>query len=187
MKKKSHLTEEEKNLFRSAVKNSRPLKSQNRIHHAETKRKKVVDSSFQDALREHYAVSDFIDQSNFCTSNQYLSYKTTGLQNRQFLKLKQGNIVIEEIIDLHGLTVDQARKRVDSFIADCISCQFRCVIIVHGKGNRDTPPIIKTMVNHWLQQISDVIAFVSALPCDGGTGAVYVLLRNGVIKSDQKN
>ena len=51
--------------------------------------------------------------------------------------------------------------------------------IIHGKGYRSGArgPILKSAVNDWLRRDMDVMAFVSARPIDGGTGAVYVLLR----------
>jgi hypothetical protein len=65
----------------------------------------------------------------------------------------------------------------------------RCLLIIHGKagaGYTDESgdirgagqALLKSHVNHWLQQVDDVLAFASALPKDGGTGAVYVLLKN---------
>jgi len=178
MKKKSTISQEDQNLFRSAVSDSKPLKPQNRVHHNVIRRhNKVIQAHLKNDTEEIYRISDFIDPSDYCTSDQQLSFKTTGVQNRQFQKLKQGQIMIEEILDLHGLTIEQARKRVDLFITDCMKCHLRCIIIIHGKGGRGKPPMIKTMVNHWLKQINDIIAFTSAQPCDGGTGAVYVLLR----------
>ncbi|HRY16587.1 MAG TPA: Smr/MutS family protein, partial [Candidatus Competibacteraceae bacterium] len=46
-----------------------------------------------------------------------------------------------------------------------------------GKGSRHRGPILKQKVNHWLRQRDEVLAFCSARAIDGGTGAVYVLLR----------
>ena len=55
----------------------------------------------------------------------------------------------------------------------------RCVRIVHGKGlsSEGKLPVLKVKVNSWLRQKDDVLAFCSARPQDGGTGAVYVLLK----------
>ena len=178
MKKKKSISQEEQSLFRSAVSDAKPLESQNRVHHNIIRtQKKVIRNHVEDDVEEIYRISDFIDPSDYCTSNQQLSFKTAGVQNRQFQKLKQGQIMVEECLDLHGLTIDQARKDVDLFIADCKKQQIRCIIIVHGKGGRGKPPMLKTMTNHWLKQINDIIAFTSAQPSDGGTGAVYALLR----------
>jgi DNA-nicking Smr family endonuclease len=54
------------------------------------------------------------------------------------------------------------------------------VRIVHGKGKRsgNRGPVLKHLVNHWLQRMDAVLAFGSARAVDGGSGAVYVLLRS---------
>jgi DNA-nicking Smr family endonuclease len=53
------------------------------------------------------------------------------------------------------------------------------VRIIHGKGNTSLGkmPVLKGRVNSWLRQKNEVLAFCSARPNDGGTGAVYVLLK----------
>jgi len=38
-------------------------------------------------------------------------------------------------------------------------------------------PVLKIKVNSWLRQKAQVLAFCSARPQDGDTGAVYVLLK----------
>ena len=52
------------------------------------------------------------------------------------------------------------------------------VRIVHGKGLGSGPrgPVLKGAVNVWLRNSAAVLAFSSARPVDGGTGALYVLL-----------
>ncbi len=51
--------------------------------------------------------------------------------------------------------------------------------IIHGKGLRSGAegPILKRLVDGMLRQRADVLAFASAKPAKGGTGAVIVLLR----------
>ena len=45
-------------------------------------------------------------------------------------------------------------------------------------------PVIKRVVDHWLRRMAPVVAFVSARPVDGGTGAVYVLLARQADRRD---
>jgi DNA-nicking Smr family endonuclease len=68
---------------------------------------------------------------------------------------------------------------VAQFIAECRDRDLRCVRIVHGKGNGspNSGPVLKGLLDGWLRRRRDVLAYVSARPVDGGTGAVYVLLR----------
>jgi DNA-nicking Smr family endonuclease len=53
------------------------------------------------------------------------------------------------------------------------------VRIVHGKGlrSRATGPVLKALTDRLLRRRDDVIAFASARPALGGTGAVVVLLK----------
>ncbi len=86
---------------------------------------------------------------------------------------------LEDELDLHGLNQTAARDRLVEFIAHSRNSGRRCVRIVHGKGYRSGArgPVLKTAVNLWLRRHVDVMAFTSARAIDGGTGAVYVLLR----------
>jgi DNA-nicking Smr family endonuclease len=108
-----------------------------------------------------------------------LSFLRPGVQKQLLRKLKRGHIAIQAELDLHGMFVDQARPAVTAFIANCTARDQYAIRIIHGKGlgSRDKYPVLKNKVNQWLQTNSEVLAFCSARPVDGGTGAVYVLLK----------
>ena len=102
----------------------------------------------------------------------------TARQRQVLEKLRQGKFPIEHELDLHGLTVEHARQELQSFIGECEAIGIRHAIIIHGKGFRSKDkPVIKPMVNRWLREVDNVLAFHSAQPRDGGSGAVYVLFR----------
>jgi len=109
-----------------------------------------------------------------------LSYCQAGIQKQVFRKLKRGQYSINSELDLHGLTRPEAELELTDFISYALNENLRCVRIIHGKGlgSSNTGPVIKPLVNRWLQRRDDVLAFCSARPVDGGTGAVYVLLRS---------
>ncbi len=94
-------------------------------------------------------------------------------------QLRRGKHALQAEIDLHGLTATEARTELHSFIQGCYSRGLKCVRVVHGKGlgSGAKGPVLKIGVNRWLSQWQEVVAFCSAQPSDGGTGAVYVLLR----------
>jgi DNA-nicking Smr family endonuclease len=96
-------------------------------------------------------------------------------------KLARGNFSVQDEIDLHGMTVPEAKEALHDFIGECESRGYTCVRIVHGKGlgSGNRGPVLKGKVNKWLRQWNAVLAFVSTRQIDGGTGAVYVLLRKG--------
>lgn len=110
---------------------------------------------------------------------EYLSFLRPDTAPNILRKLKRGQFSVAASLDLHGMTLDMARHALHEFFQaerQEIRC---CVRVVHGKGNRSDRqiPVLKQMVNHWLPQRDDVIGFCSAPPHDGGTGALYVLLK----------
>ncbi|MBB1125798.1 Smr/MutS family protein [Thiospirillum jenense] len=114
------------------------------------------------------------------TTHDYLLYAQPGIQHRVLAELQRGHLPIALELDLHGLTADYAYATLQAFLADCRVRRLRCVRIIHGKGSRsaDQQPVLKRKLNYWLRLHSDVLAFCSAPRHDGGTGALYVLLRN---------
>ncbi len=123
-------------------------------------------------------LSDGFEPAEMETGEELL-YRSAGLQLREFRKLRRGQFSVQAELDLHGMTVAVARQELTAFLHQCMDQGLRCVRIVHGKGNRSSHrgPVLKTKVNHWLRQRQEVLAFASTRPVDGGTGAVYVLLR----------
>ena len=115
-----------------------------------------------------------------------LAFKRPGIQHGVYKKLRQGRYEIDARLDLHRLSVKQARVDVHSFIQDAMQYGLRTVLILHGKGQRKTEQektaVLKGYVQHWLQELEEVQAFHSAQPVHGGTGAVYVLLRKSLQK-----
>jgi DNA-nicking Smr family endonuclease len=108
-----------------------------------------------------------------------LSFQRNGVRDQVLRRLRRGLIPSEDELDLHGLNQTEARDRLAEFITHSRDAGRRCVRVVHGKGYRSGArgPVLKTAVNLWLRRHLDVMAFTSARAIDGGTGALYVLLR----------
>jgi DNA-nicking Smr family endonuclease len=108
-----------------------------------------------------------------------LSFHRAGVRDQVMRRLRRGLYPSEDELDLHGLSQAAARDRLADFIARSRESGRRCVRIIHGKGYRSGArgPVLKTAVDLWLRRLADVMAFTSARAIDGGTGAVYVLLR----------
>lgn len=113
-------------------------------------------------------------------THDFLSFTRPGVQRRLFDDLQRGRIEPGLELDLHGLTAEHARAVLRAFLADCAERRIRCARIIHGKGYNSgrRQPVLKCKVNYWLRLRPEVLAFCSATRRDGGTGAVYVLLRN---------
>ncbi|HKK05156.1 MAG TPA: Smr/MutS family protein [Gammaproteobacteria bacterium] len=112
-------------------------------------------------------------------TGEELLHARPGLQHGLLRKLRRGQLSIGAELDMHGMTTATAKAAVVEFLDACRARHVRCVRIIHGKGNRspNRQPVLKTHLAYWLRQRSEVLAFCSARPVDGGTGAIYVLLR----------
>jgi DNA-nicking Smr family endonuclease len=108
-----------------------------------------------------------------------LSYLKDGTSPRVLRRLKRGQYSITDEIDLHQMTTVVARTAVKEFLDSARRHGKLCVKIIHGKGlrSRAEGPVIKRLVDGMLRRRGDVLAFASAKPAEGGTGAVVVLLK----------
>jgi DNA-nicking Smr family endonuclease len=111
-------------------------------------------------------------------SGEELLFQRGGIQPALLRKLRRGDYRVQGEIDLHGLTVAEAKQALREFLAQALLRQWRCIRIIHGKGLRSghRGPVLKGMVGAMLRKVGPVLAYVSARQVDGGTGAVYVLL-----------
>lgn len=112
-------------------------------------------------------------------AHEEFTYSTPGLSRTVLRKLRRGAYSVEAELDLHGMNVATAREALDQFLGECLAARYRCVRVIHGKGTRSghTGPVLKPKVARWLRRRNAVLAFTTARPVDGGTGALYVLLR----------
>lgn len=115
-------------------------------------------------------------------SDEYIEGSISGVDKNTIRRLKKGQIPVQDHIDLHGLTQKEAEIRVREFLVKSQSRDLQCVLIVHGRGlnSLDSIPVLKERLPVWLNKgpaRKIVKAFSSARPYDGGTGAIYVLLR----------
>jgi len=115
-------------------------------------------------------------------SDEYLEGSISGVGRNIMKRLKRGEIPVQDYLDLHGLTQKDAETRVREFLVRSHGRGLQCILIVHGRGlnSPDSIPVLKERLPVWLNRGTArkiVMAFASARPYDGGTGAIYVLLR----------
>jgi DNA-nicking Smr family endonuclease len=121
-------------------------------------------------------------QIDITFSDEYIQGSIKGFSRKMMRKLKRGHFSVQNYVDLHGLNRSEAENRVKEFLLDSHARGLRCVLIVHGRGlnSPDSLPVLKEELPIWLNRgpvRKIVLAFSTALPHDGGTGAIYVLLR----------
>jgi DNA-nicking Smr family endonuclease len=172
--------------FRAAVRDVKPLKRAPAPHGlAKTRprarlRKTAPAGDSLDEVMPLLAVPGEPHLAGAIGGGDALSYQRAGVRTQVVRRLRRGLIPIEGELDLHGLSQSAARSQLAEFLTYSRNAGRRCVRIVHGKGYRSGArgPVLKMAVDLWLRRHLDVMAFTSARPMDGGTGALYVLLRS---------
>ena len=168
-------------LFRRATAGTKPISTDERVEIARKKpppKARFSRADESDALRESLEADiDDIEAG----SGEALRYHRPSVGRRTMRKLARGNYAVQGEIDLHGMTVAEAKPRLANFIEDAVLTGKTCVRVVHGKGlgSGERGPVLKPNVARWLRKWESVLAYVSTRQVDGGTGAVYVLLDNG--------
>ena len=175
-RKNSPINDDDAELFQQMMEGVKPL-PQNKID-PDTASKTPKSKRVLKKPRQHAQFGE-LEYASAVAADETLLFARDGVQQKVITKLKKGQFPIDAQIDLHGSTVNEAGHKLQHAINTALANQHRCVLVVHGrgKGSFDNKPAIKTHVNQWLRSSNDVLAFCSALPNQGGTGAVYVLLR----------
>lgn len=101
-----------------------------------------------------------------------------GVDRRRWKQLKRGQLTIEQSLDLHGMRSAEASRALSEFLAESADYGLLCIEVIHGKGLRSDQPggILKPLTLHFLKQQPSVLAFCSAPPNQGGSGATIILL-----------
>lgn len=173
------------NIFLHAMSDVQPIKPADKVALS------LTPDAQNAAKRRAAAVAEIERDKNFLSGeyiepvepNAILAFKRDGVQTGVFRNMRLGKYPVDARLDLHNMTIEQARAAVFQFMRDCMTHDIRCALITHGKGEgREQPALLKSCIAHWLPQFSDILAFHSAQKHHGAGGATYVLLR----KSERK-
>jgi DNA-nicking Smr family endonuclease len=170
---------EEARVFRAAVSDVTPLPTPVHPPHGDTLPVPRRRARRHAPMVEPESLGDVVAADDAPSAADPLSFRRPGVRDQTLRQLRRGRFPVEDELDLHGLNQAAARDQLAGFIASSRHAGLRCVRVVHGKGYRSGArgPVLKIAVNTWLKRHADVLAFTSARAIDGGTGAVYVLLR----------
>ncbi len=173
-------TDEDFSTFQDAIKGVKPLKNDRIDLYAHPKNTRPFrDNNRYNDEAQQTPLSDERESPDV-SGEEFLFFARTGMQFKTQKQLRQGKIIIDDHLDLHGYTIAEARETLLEFIQFAQKQQIRCIRLVHGKGYRNSSnkPVLKNKVNSWLRQHPDVLAFSSAQPKDGGTGAMYIIIKS---------
>ncbi len=177
-------------LFREEVQGVQPIAAPPRVPRNRSPVSGLAQEARREAaVRELAAERNFLGIGNVELLDPYypLEYRRDGVQLGVFRKLKQGKYPMDARLDLHRMTVEKAREEVFGFIREAMAYDLRNVMIVPGRGSHSNAPeaILKSYVNKWLPDFEEVLAYCSAVPAHGGTGAVYVMLKKSERRSQE--
>lgn len=167
--------------FRVAVADAIPLRAPSRAQHLRRRPLPIARQRLRDEQQVmHDALHDPFDWEAAVAAGDALLFVRPGVPGSALRKLRRGGWVLRAELDLHGMTSEQARLALITFLHDCNRRELRCVRIIHGKGlgSKNREPVLKHKLRHWLMQREDVLAFCQARHVDGGAGAVVVLLKS---------
>jgi DNA-nicking Smr family endonuclease len=168
------------NEFRDAVGDVTPLTIRTRVEHDRPPHPPLPKKRWEDDEQVLVAsVSDEFEIDTLLHADEELSFRRPGIGPDVLRKLRRGDWVIQDEIDLHGCRTDEARELLAGFLREALRRGLRCVRVVHGKGlgSKDRLPVLKGKARVWLAQRDEVIAFCQARPAAGGSGALVVLLK----------
>lgn len=184
MSRLSDASKHESELFRQSVGSVKPVNHDR----AAIQRPQPAPVPTQRMRQERAVIEQLlsgdIDLSELETGDELL-FGQPGVAPKMIKRLRKGHYSIRAELDLHGMTVPMARQALRRFLTERRAQGEHCVRIIHGKGHGsfNRQPVLKGKLDRWLRQRIEVLAFCSARPVDGGTGAIYVLLsrrsRNG--------
>jgi DNA-nicking Smr family endonuclease len=170
--------QDEAALFRQAMAGVQPLKARARVPPL----KRAIRARARFARAERVAVlreslGEGTDLYEVQPGDE-LQFRRPGVPEEVLRALRRGHYRVEDETDLHGLNASDATAHLARFLRGARARDLRCVRIIHGKGLRSGArgPVLKNTVNALLRRADAVLAFASARPTDGGTGATLVLL-----------
>jgi DNA-nicking Smr family endonuclease len=110
-----------------------------------------------------------------------LSYRRPEIPERVLKRLKRGLYAVQDEIDLHQMGAGAAESVLRQFLAEARREARHCVRVIHGKGlhSKAGGPVLKGLVDRLLAQRADVLAYASAPPAMGGTGAGRAVCLSG--------
>ena len=133
-----------------------------------------------DLEKEEAVWNEYIKNANF--SNYIKPIYTKRQNHNNHRKIKLSKVNPNDKLDLHGTKYKDAKNELSSFLNKCVSKNYYCVIIVHGKGygSEDGKSVLKELVEEYLIENKNeyrIQKYVEAPQNLGGSGAKIVFFK----------
>ena len=174
MSKKNTLDDQDVSLFREAIAGARPIKQDTiRLHSPAIKQKAQIREIRETQQALHYFSDEYEPLLN---QDGPVKYCRADVSTYEVKKLRRGDYIPDMMLDLHGLTQQQAKSELAAIIEACRRQHIRCACVMHGHGKN----ILKQRIPLWLAQHPDVMAFHQAPKLWGGDAAILVLIEQNI-------
>lgn len=139
-----------------------------------------ADARARDQLRA--LVEGAEERFEVIDDGEHLEGRRADTPGKLFRSLRRGELTIDARLDLHGLSLEEARASVDQFLRVSRARGERVGLIIHGRGAHSPGglAVLRGEIAAWLSQgpaSACVEGFCTAVRDDGGEGALYILLR----------
>ncbi|UYH53220.1 Smr/MutS family protein [Lawsonia intracellularis] len=119
---------------------------------------------------------------NIVKKEEQLEGHIEGFDKKLFTQLQSGLFRPKTTLDLHGFNIQQAFYTVVKFLHTAYITGQQPALIISGRGKNSPQgiPVLKEKLYEWVTQEPlkrIILAFCTAHARDGGTGAIYILLR----------
>lgn len=184
------MTDQDRDLFREQMGDVRRLEDDDRVRPGGPIRRSLAQQARREAALDE-ATNDphpltLPEQVESLDPYDIAGHKKSGVQEGVYRKLRLGKYEIQARLDLHRMTLVEAREAVQTFLQQAHEHGQRTVLITHGKGQHSpTPARLKSYVFHWMAESELVLAWHSAQPKHGGAGSTYVMVRKS--QKDRQN
>ncbi len=188
-----YISEEEARYFQNSIKDYLPTKADDMTANTTPN---VTHRGADNSGRNIRFIADTSSRLDVTGNPDELDdFKRPGLQNSKMTKLRGGKIIYSDTLDLHGMNVAEAAAALTTTINLAFSNGYESVKIIHGKGYNKNNNMrvasrgknllnqgiikgkLKLYVIAWLKDNPAILGFCRALPNDGGSGAMYILLK----------
>ncbi|MFI4853232.1 MAG: endonuclease SmrB [Candidatus Makana argininalis] len=170
MKKKFHISKDEIFIFKKFMFNKQDL------YKKTIKKKKYVISNNikpynkKKKTKIYFCFSD--SDNNIKKYNGPTRYVRNDVRSCEMKKLQKGYYYPNIILDVHGMTIIEAKLELNALIKQCRIDDINCACIIHGYGKF----VLKNKIPCWLSKNPYIKSFHRAPNRFGGNAALLILI-----------
>ncbi len=168
-------------LFREAMSDVRELPEFRRLVPQRTSKVPSFPLRHDDALDILSRIVKGKEEIRLTDTGEYIAWAGPRVRKDILDRLHGGSYAVQDSIDLHGMTLDEAETALSDFFSSSLKKGYSCVKVIHGRGLRSPRgPVLKKALERFLHRSFRkwVLAYVTARRRDGGLGATYVVLKS---------